>query len=107
MRGYLYTSVENMVFTPYNKEEGYMPTISTFYGIRIVMYQTDKEHNPPHIHAIYGEHNASFLISNGELLKGTFPSRASRMVKEFILKYQNELLEMWNSSLFVELPGLE
>ena len=24
-----------------------MPTISSFYGITIVMFQKDKEHNPP------------------------------------------------------------
>ena len=29
-----------------------MPTISHFYGIIIVMYLRNKEHNPPHIHAI-------------------------------------------------------
>ena len=84
-----------------------MPTISVFYGIKIVMYQIDKEHNPPHVHAIYGEFNASFLISSGELSKGAFPARASRMVKEFVSKYKEELLAMWNGSMFTELPGLE
>ena len=28
-----------------------MPTISSFYGIIILMHLTSKEHNPPHIHA--------------------------------------------------------
>ena len=28
-----------------------MPTISSFYGIIIVMYLRNKEHNPPHNHA--------------------------------------------------------
>ena len=32
-----------------------MPTISCFYGIIIVMYLRNKEHNPPHIHAITKE----------------------------------------------------
>jgi hypothetical protein len=35
-----------------NKEGDTMPTISYFYGIIIVMYLRNKEHNPPHIHAI-------------------------------------------------------
>ena len=33
-----------------------MPTISRFYGILILMHLTQKEHNPPHIHAYYGEY---------------------------------------------------
>ncbi|WP_302272727.1 DUF4160 domain-containing protein [Brachyspira aalborgi] len=30
-----------------------MPIISRFYGIIIKMYFQQKEHNPPHFHAIY------------------------------------------------------
>lgn len=33
-----------------------MPVISKFYGIVIKMYFRQKEHNPPHIHAFYGEY---------------------------------------------------
>jgi hypothetical protein len=32
----------------------YMPTISTFYGILIQMFWRD--HEPPHFHALYAEH---------------------------------------------------
>ena len=32
-----------------------MPVLSRFYGIVIRMYFLQKEHNPPHIHAIYGD----------------------------------------------------
>ena len=78
-----------------------------FYGIRIYMYQLDKEHNPPHIHATYGGKKASFNIVNGEIIKGSIPFRAQKMVKEFITKYQNELIEMWNSAIITKLPGLE
>ncbi len=78
-----------------------------FYGIRIYMYQLDKEHNPPHIHATYGGKKASFNIANGEIIKGSIPFRAQKMVKEFITKYQNELIEMWNSAIITKLPGLE
>ena len=46
-----------------------MPTISTFYGIIIMMYLRDKEHNPPHIHAFYGDEVASFFIATGEYKK--------------------------------------
>lgn len=32
-----------------------MPVISRFYGVVIKMYFRQSEHNPPHIHALYGE----------------------------------------------------
>ena len=69
-----------------------MPTISVFYGIYIMMNLRNKEHNPPHIHAYYGEHAATFYISNGEIYEGGFPSRAQKMVKEFVLKYQKRTI---------------
>ena len=61
-----------------------MPTISHFYGIIIVMYLRNKEHNPPHIHAITQDFDAPFLISNGELMDGEFPPKAQALVKEFM-----------------------
>ena len=48
----------------------------------------ESEHNPPHIHAFYGDDAATFYISNGEIYEGSFPNRAKKMVKEFVLKYQ-------------------
>lgn len=83
-----------------------MPTISSFYGIIIVMYLRNKEHNPPHIHAITAEYDAPFLISTGELMEGEFPAKAKEMVKEFIFKYRKELEEMWETEKYVKLPPL-
>ena len=83
-----------------------MPTISTFYGITIMMYPVGKEHNPPHIYAKYQEHEAKFSLLNGEK-KGEFPQRASEMVKEFIRKYQKELLNMWETGIYTKLKGLD
>lgn len=34
----------------------YVPEISRFYGIIIKMFFKPKEHEPSHIHALYGEH---------------------------------------------------
>ena len=84
-----------------------MPTISVFYGIIIMMYLRDKEHNPPHIHAFYGDDAATFYISNGEIYEGSFPNRAKKMVKEFVLKYQKELSDMWETGKYTKLKGLE
>ena len=83
-----------------------MPTISYFYGIIIVMYLRCKEHNPPHVHAITQDLDAPFLIATGEIIEGEFPPKAKALVQEFILKYQNELLEMWESGKYQKLPPL-
>lgn len=84
-----------------------MPTISHFYGIIIVMYLKNKEHNPPHVHAITQDFDAPFLISTGELIEGYFPVKAQAMVKEFILNYQKELEEMWETEKYIKLPPLK
>ena len=84
-----------------------MPTISYFYGIIIMMFLLDKEHNPPHIHAFYGEQEASFKIETGEILCGSFPRNGERLVKEFVLHYKDELLEMWNTGVYSKLPPLK
>ena len=83
-----------------------MPTISNFYGIIIVMYLRNKEHNPPHIHAITQDYVAPFLIETGELIEGEFPTKAKNLVKEFILKNQKELEEMWETEEYRKLPPL-
>jgi len=49
-----------------------MPTISMFFGIVIRMYYAPKEHNPPHIHAVYQGSEAVFAISDGSLTAGVF-----------------------------------
>ena len=84
-----------------------MPTISSFYGITIVMYLRGKEHNPPHVHAITQDFYAPFLISTGEIMDGVFPAKAKILVKEFILQYQSELEEMWLTEQYKKLPPLK
>lgn len=84
-----------------------MPTISHFYGIIIVMYFRNKEHNPPHIHAITQDFDAPFSIATGELMEGEFPAKAQGLVKEFIMMYQKELMEMWETERYVKLPPLK
>ncbi len=83
-----------------------MPTISHFYGIIIVMYLRSKEHDPPHIHAITQDFDAPFFIADGEIMEGVFPPKAKAMVKEFILSYQKELEEMWETEQYKKLPPL-
>jgi hypothetical protein len=84
-----------------------MPTISTFYGIVIMMYLKDKEHNPPHIHAFYNDSVGVFDITTGELIHGEFPKTARKLVKKFISDYRNELLDMWNNATYRKLKWID
>ena len=40
-------------------------------------------------------------------MEGELPSKAKAMVKEFVLKYQRELLTMWETEQYVKLPPLD
>lgn len=82
-----------------------MPIIARFYGILIKMYF--KEHGVPHFHAIYGEYNGVFQIQTLEMLEGDLPQRAERLVREWGERYRGDLLEMWKTQQFKQLPGLE
>lgn len=84
-----------------------MPTICIFYGIRIMIHLGNKEHNPPHIHALYGRKVASFSIKEARILEGDFPDKGKKLVIEFINKYSEDLLEMWNSGNYRKLPPLD
>jgi len=84
-----------------------MPVIARFYGIVIKMYFSQSEHGVPHFHAIYGEFNAVFGIDPLAILEGDLPVRAQRLVREWAERHQAELLQMWNSQDFRQLPGLE
>ena len=46
-----------------------MPIISKFYGIIIKIYFSQNEHNPPHIHALYGEYMSAINIVNIQVKK--------------------------------------
>jgi len=72
-----------------------MPEIYRFLGIVISMYPLGADHNPPHIHARYGEYDAKFDIETLEIIEGTMPSKKVILVKEFIEYHKDELLKMW------------
>lgn len=84
-----------------------MPTICQFYGIIILMYLRNKEHNPPHIHAVYGEFEASFLIESGEIFEGKFTKNGTKLVKQFIKENKDKLLEMWVTEKYEKLPPIK
>ena len=84
-----------------------MPVIARFYGILIKMYFSQSEHGIPHFHAVYAEYNGVFSIETLEMIEGDLPARAQRVVKDWALLYQQELLRMWQTNEYKQLPGLE
>ncbi len=70
-----------------------MPEVSRFYGIIIAIYYSD--HAPPHFHARYVSHEASFRIKDMELLEGSLPPRALGLVMEWAEMHRVELLADW------------
>ena len=71
------------------------------------MYFQQAEHNPPHIHALYGEDMAAVDIQTGEVLEGYLPPKALAMVREWSAIHKNDLLHMWKTQEFKSLPPLE
>ena len=84
-----------------------MPVLSRFYGIIIRMYFQQAEHNPPHIHALYGEDVAAVDIQTGAILEGYLPPKALAMVQEWSEIHKTELLHMWETQEFKALSPLE
>jgi hypothetical protein len=83
-----------------------MPEIVRFYGIIIKIF-FQNEHNPPHIHAVYNEHNGVFDIRTMEMIEGDLPLKAQKLVKEWGEIYGNELMTMWENKILKKLPPLE
>lgn len=80
-----------------------MPKIFEYLGIIIRFYSN--EHEPIHIHAIYGKSimKVSFYIKNGEISKVTyqdvtndFPPSQKKKLKSFIIVYKLEIVKLWD-----------
>lgn len=84
-----------------------MPVISRFYGMIIKMYFQQSEHNPPHIHVVYGEYTGAIDIKSLKMLEGDLPAKAIALVIEWVKLYQTELLKIWETQEFQQLPPLE
>ena len=71
-----------------------MPVIARFYGMVIKMYFRQSEHNPPHIHVIYGECVGVIDIRTGEMLEDDLSKRALKMVQEWVKQHENDLIKI-------------
>jgi len=83
-----------------------MPEITRFYGIVIKMFFKPKEHEPSHIHALYGEYMGEINILTGEMITGDLPAKALALVQEWLADHKNELQEMWEKQIIKKLPPL-
>lgn len=96
---------DRIEFTQSDGGAAEMPVITRFFGIVIKMYF--KEHGIAHFHAIYGEYNGVFEIESLEMMEGDLPVRAQQLIREWAEKYRRELLRMWDTQEYRQLPGLE
>jgi Domain of unknown function (DUF4160) len=85
------TFVENGVCSA--GHDSSVPRISEFYGIAIAMYYA--EHGVPHFQALYAGRDASIAIDSLEILAGSLPDRAVRLVCEWAELHRAELAENW------------
>lgn len=70
-----------------------MPRISSFDGIVIMMYHA--EHGRAHFHARYAGEEVSVAIDTLEVLAGSLPTRALRLVREWAALHRAELQANW------------
>lgn len=83
-----------------------MPEVCRFYGIVIKMFFKPKEHEPSHIHALYGEHIGIFDLRTMKMTEGDLPRRAQELVGEWLEVNQDKLQAMWDSQKLEKLPPL-
>ena len=72
-----------------------MPELSRFLGMVISIYIED--HNPPHFHVEYNEHEAVISINDLQVIKGNLPSRVLGLIMEWADLHRAELMDNWNS----------
>jgi len=70
------------------------------------MFFKPKEHEPAHIHALYGECVGIFDIVSGRMTDGDLPKKAQELVAEWLSMNKTELLQMWESQVIRKLSPL-
>ena len=81
-----------------------MPAISMFYGIIIYMYFLDnKQHQMPHIHVKYQDHEVIVASRMEKFLKVAFPTPKWNYLRHG-LNYKEELEADWELAVSGQLP---
>ena len=82
-----------------------MPELSRFFNIVIKMlYADNRQHNKPHVHVLFAEHEASVGI-DGELLAGSLPVKQMRILSAWLAIHEEERYAAWNKAVRNEPPG--
>lgn len=86
-----------------------MPTISVFFGFVVQMYW--REHPPPHMHVYYQGFEALVAIESGEIIGGSLPPAAMRIIRSWVVRRRAELLANWERGRqrepFERVPGAD
>jgi len=77
-----------------------MPIIEIVDGIRIKIYNRD--HMPPHIHAVYNEFEAVVAIDNYRIIAGYLPDNQLRKVMNWLSEHKVQAQEMFNDLNSIE-----
>ena len=71
------------------------PILSMFYGIVVRMYyEKNSQHNLPHIHAKYQDHEV-VLALNGEIIEGGLPKGKMKLLDAWVEIHRDELEANW------------
>ena len=70
-----------------------MAELSRFFGIVVAMFY--REHGRAHVHVYYSGDVATIAVESGKVLGGKIPRPELRMVREWMLLNQEELLHAW------------
>ena len=79
-----------------------MPTLSSFYGIKIQMFWND--HPPPHFHAEAAGLIVVVEIRTLRILRGELSAASMKLVLQWAKQHQAELLEAWELCSKLEPP---
>jgi hypothetical protein len=70
-----------------------------------------RDHPPPHVHVLYQGFEALIAIENGDVIAGSLPPGALRIVRPWIERRRPELLANWERGKlrepFERVPGAD
>ncbi len=70
-----------------------MPRVGEALGILFYVYADD--HNPPHIHAVYGDDQVEIEIATGSVLVGSLPGAKLRQALAWLGQNRAIALAAW------------
>lgn len=76
-----------------SENDSSMPTIDSFNGIKIHVY--NGEHRPPHIHAVYNEFEVLVEIERSVIYSGDLPNRQLKQVFDWLAGNADWALEVY------------